>query len=332
MCNGATSVLFEGIPTHPDASRFWKVVDKYKVTQFYTAPTTIRSLMRLGEDPIKNSSTRATLRILGSVGEPINPEAWIWYHRVVGNDECSIVDTYWQTETGGIVITPLPGAIAQKPGSATKPFFGIVPAILNEKGDELQGECEGYLVLKTPWPGQARTIFGDHGRFEQTYYTMFKNCYVTGDGCKRDADGYYWLTGRIDDVLNVSGHRLGTAEIESAFVSHHGVAECAVVPIDHKIKGQGIYCYVTLKQGVDHSDMLKHDLIHVVRKVIGPIATPDVIHWASALPKTRSGKIMRRILRKIAEGNADQLGDISTLADKSVVEELIASRPKFDFA
>ncbi|TLY51490.1 MAG: acetate--CoA ligase [Gammaproteobacteria bacterium] len=325
LANGATSLMFEGIPSYPDAGRFWQVVDKHQVTIFYTAPTAIRALMREGEAPVKKHK-RTSLRLLGTVGEPINPEAWEWYHRVVGDDRCPIVDTWWQTETGGILITPLPGAIAQKPGSATKPFFGVQPAIVDANGKVLEGEAEGNLILTDSWPGQMRTVYGDHDRFIETYFKTYPGSYFTGDGARRDADGYYWITGRVDDVINVSGHRIGTAEVESALVAHHAVAEAAVVGCPHDIKGQGIYAYVTLKTGVEATDALRKDLVAHVRKEIGPIATPDFLQWAPGLPKTRSGKIMRRILRKIAENAPDQLGDISTLADPSVVQNLVETR------
>jgi len=325
LANGATSLMFEGVPNYPDSGRFWQVVDKHKVTLFYTAPTAIRALMREGEGPVKKAS-RASLRLLGSVGEPINPEAWEWYWRVVGDGRCPIVDTWWQTETGGILITPLPGAIDQKPGSATKPFFGVSPAIVDAAGAVLDGEAEGNLVLTDAWPGMMRTVYGDHQRFIDTYFKTYPGTYFTGDGARRDADGYYWITGRVDDVINVSGHRLGTAEVESALVAHAKVAEAAVVGCPHDIKGQGIYAYVTLKSGEQPSDALRKELINWVRKEIGPIATPDYLQWAPGLPKTRSGKIMRRILRKIAENQPDQLGDISTLADPSVVQNLVGER------
>ncbi|HEY8278519.1 MAG TPA: acetate--CoA ligase [Bdellovibrionota bacterium] len=325
LANGATTLMFEGVPNFPDASRFWQVIDKHKVNIFYTAPTAIRALMREGEGPVKKTS-RKSLRLLGSVGEPINPEAWLWYHRVVGENRCPIVDTWWQTETGGILISPLPGAIALKPGSATLPFFGVRPLIVDDKGKELQGACEGNLCIADSWPGQMRTVFGDHERFEQTYFSTFPGKYFTGDGCRRDSDGYYWITGRVDDVLNVSGHRLGTAEIESALVSHPKVAEAAVVGYPHDIKGQGIYAYVTLKLGIETSEELKKELVTWVRKEIGPIAQPEKIQWAPGLPKTRSGKIMRRILRKIAENQFENLGDTSTLADPSVVQDLVKNR------
>ncbi len=325
LANGATSLMFEGVPNYPDSGRFWQVVDKHKVTLFYTAPTAIRALMREGEAPVKKWK-RSTLRLLGSVGEPINPEAWEWYWRVVGDGRCPVVDTWWQTETGGILITPLPGAIDQKPGSATKPFFGVQPAIVDANGKPLEGACEGNLVLLDSWPGQMRTVYGDHQRFIDTYFKTYPGTYFTGDGARRDADGYYWITGRVDDVINVSGHRLGTAEVESALVAHPKVAEAAVVGCPHDIKGQGIYAYVTLKVGVSGDDALRKELIGWVRKEIGPIATPDHLQWAPGLPKTRSGKIMRRILRKIAENQPDQLGDISTLADPSVVQNLVNER------
>jgi len=325
LANGATSLMFEGVPNYPDSSRFWQVCDKHGVTIFYTAPTALRALMREGEGPVKKHS-RSTLRLLGSVGEPINPEAWEWYHRVVGDDRCPIVDTWWQTETGGILITPLPGAIAQKPGSATLPFFGVKPAIVDNEGVPLEGACEGNLVLVDSWPGQMRTVFGDHQRFIDTYFKTFPGRYFTGDGARRDEDGYYWITGRVDDVLNVAGHRLGTAEVESALVAHAKVAEAAVVGCPHDIKGQGIYAYVTLVVDAEPTEELRKELREWVRREIGPIATPDFIQWAPGLPKTRSGKIMRRILRKIAANEHDQLGDISTLADPSVVANLVEER------
>ncbi|MBL8881949.1 MAG: acetate--CoA ligase [Hyphomicrobium sp.] len=325
LANGATTLMFEGVPTYPDASRFWQVIDKWKVNIFYTAPTAIRSLMGAGNHLVKNSS-RASLRILGSVGEPINPEAWEWYYHVVGDDRCPIVDTWWQTETGGILITPLPGATPLKPGSATRPFFGVRPALVDDKGAFLEGAAQGNLVILDSWPGQARTIYGDHERFEQTYFSAYKNMYFTGDGCRRDADGYYWITGRVDDVINVSGHRMGTAEVESALVSHPKVAEAAVVGYPHDLKGQGIYCYVTLNAGEAGDDALRKELVAHVRKEIGPIASPDLIQFSPGLPKTRSGKIMRRILRKIAEDDFSNLGDTSTLADPMVVDDLIGNR------
>jgi len=325
LANGATTVMFEGVPNYPDVSRFWQVIDKHKVTLFYTAPTAIRALMRDGETPVKKTS-RASLRLLGSVGEPINPEAWEWYHRVVGDERCPIVDTWWQTETGGIMISPLPGAIATKPGSATLPFFGIKPAIVDAEGTAQEGVAEGNLLITDSWPGQVRTIYGDHQRFIETYFSAYPGNYFTGDGARRDEDGYYWITGRVDDVINVSGHRLGTAEVESALVAHPKVAEAAVVGCPHDIKGQGIYAYVTLIAGETGSDELRKELIAWVRKEIGPIATPDYLQWAPGLPKTRSGKIMRRILRKIGENLPDQLGDITTLADPSVVKNLVDER------
>ncbi|HVN42367.1 MAG TPA: acetate--CoA ligase, partial [Steroidobacteraceae bacterium] len=325
LANGATSLMFEGVPNYPDSGRFWQVTDKHKVTILYTAPTALRALMREGEGPVKKWS-RKSLRLLGSVGEPINPEAWEWYHRVVGDDRCPIVDTWWQTETGGILITPLPGAIDQKPGSATLPFFGVKPAIVDNEGQTLEGACEGNLVLTDSWPGQMRTVFGDHQRFIDTYFKTFPGRYFTGDGARRDEDGFYWITGRVDDVLNVAGHRLGTAEIESALVAHAKVAEAAVVGCPHDIKGQGIYAYVTLVVDAEPTEELRKELREWVRREIGPIATPDYIQWAPGLPKTRSGKIMRRILRKIAASEHDQLGDISTLADPSVVASLVQNR------
>jgi acetyl-CoA synthetase len=317
--------MFEGIPNYPDSSRFWQVVDKHKVNIFYTAPTAIRALMRDGEGPVRKTS-RKSLRILGSVGEPINPEAWLWYHRVVGEHRCPIVDTWWQTETGGILISPLPGATALKPGSATLPLPGVKPMIVDGDGHELHGPCEGNLCMAESWPGMMRTVFGDHERFVQTYFSTFKGLYFTGDGARRDADGYYWITGRVDDVINVSGHRMGTAEVESALVAHPKVAEAAVVGFPHDIKGQGIYAYVTLKLGEEPTEELRKELVAWVRKEIGPIASPDAIQWAPALPKTRSGKIMRRILRKIAANETDSLGDTSTLADPAVVTELVDNR------
>jgi len=323
--NGATTLMFEGIPTYPDASRLWQVCDKHQISTFYTAPTAIRALMREGEEPVKKTS-RSSLRLLGTVGEPINPEAWEWYHKVVGDARCPIVDTWWQTETGGHLITPLPGATALKPGSATLPFFGVVPALVDNEGNLLEGAAEGNLVITRPWPGQMRTVYGDHQRFINTYFTTYSGMYFTGDGARRDEDGYYWITGRVDDVLNVSGHRLGTAELESALVLHDNVAEAAVVGYPHDIKGQGIYAYVTLVKGVEYSDALKTELVKLVRTEIGPIATIDVIQWAPGLPKTRSGKIMRRILRKIAANEIDSLGDTSTLADPGVVDDLTANR------
>ncbi|WP_040651411.1 acetate--CoA ligase [Roseovarius sp. 217] len=328
LANGATTLMFEGVPTWPDAGRFWQVCERHKVTQFYTAPTAIRALMGKGTGPVEGSDL-SSLRILGSVGEPINPEAWNWYNENVGKGTCPIVDTWWQTETGGILITPLPGVIdTPKPGSATKPFFGVQPVVLDDQGNELAGETSGVLALKDSWPGQMRTVWGDHSRFVSTYFEMFKGYYFSGDGCRRDADGDYWITGRVDDVINVSGHRMGTAEVESALVAHATVSEAAVVGYPHDIKGQGIYCYVTLMDGVEPTDALRTELGNWVRQEIGPIAKPDVIQWAPGLPKTRSGKIMRRILRKIAENDFDSLGDTSTLADPSVVDELIANRTK----
>ena len=325
LANGAITLMFEGVPNYPDSSRFWQVVDKHKVTIFYTAPTAIRALMRDGEGPVKKTS-RASLRLLGSVGEPINPEAWMWYHDVVGDKRCPIVDTWWQTETGGILITPLPGAIATKPGSATLPFFGVKPVIVDGEGKPLAGACEGNLCIADSWPGQMRTVYGDHKRFIETYFATFPGMYFTGDGCRRDADGYYWITGRVDDVINVSGHRMGTAEVESALVAHAKVAEAAVVGYPHDIKGQGIYAYVTLIAGEEPTEALRKELVNWVRKEIGPIASPDLIQWAPGLPKTRSGKIMRRILRKIAANEHDQLGDVSTLADPGVVTDLVDHR------
>ena len=325
LCNGATSLMFEGVPTFPDAGRFWQIIQKYKVTVFYTAPTAIRSLIRLGEE-WPNKYDLSTLRTLGSVGEPINPEAWIWYHRVIGKGRCPIVDTWWQTETGGILINPLPGAHTLKPGSANKPFFGVEPVILRDDGKEVGINEGGKLCIKKPWPGMMRTTWGDHQRFVETYFTMYPNIYFTGDGCRLDEDGDYWLMGRIDDVVNVSGHRIGTAEVESALVSHPKVAEAAVAPMPHDIKGQGLYAFVTLKDGVKESDELKKELMAHVRKEIGPIAVPDKIQFAPGLPKTRSGKIMRRILRKIAENAVDQIGDTSTLADPHVVEALVKGK------
>jgi acetyl-CoA synthetase len=325
LCNGATTLMFEGVPTYPEADRFWQVIDKHQVNIFYTAPTAIRALMAQGDEFVTRTQ-RSSLRILGTVGEPINPEAWEWYYHVVGNNRCPIVDTWWQTETGGILITPLPGAIALKPGSATLPFFGVIPAIVDNAGNILEGEAEGILVITKPWPGQARTVYGDHGRFIDTYFKNFPGYYFTGDGAKRDKDGYYWITGRVDDVINVSGHRMGTAEVESALVLHEDVAEAAVVGYPHPIKGQGIYAYVTLNVGIEPSEALRQELIQLVRKEIGPIAHPDIIQWAPGLPKTRSGKIMRRILRKVASNELDSLGDTSTLADPSVVDEIIDHR------
>jgi len=325
LANGAITLMFEGLPTYPSASRLWEVCDKHGVATFYTAPTAIRALMREGDEPVKRTS-RKSLRLLGTVGEPINPEAWEWYYQVVGDSRCPIVDTWWQTETGGHMITPLPGATPTKPGSATRPFFGVVPALVNNEGKLLEGEAEGNLVITRPWPGQMRTVYGDHQRFRDTYFSTYPGMYFTGDGARRDKDGYYWITGRVDDVLNVSGHRLGTAELESALVLHDAVAEAAVVGFPHDIKGQGIYAYVTLIKDREPSDALKKELVQLVRREIGPIATIDVIQWAPGLPKTRSGKIMRRILRKIAANDISNLGDISTLADPGVVDQLKANR------
>lgn len=327
LANGATTMMFGGIPTYPDAERYWQIIEKWQVTQFYTAPTAIRAIAAAGEE-LPTKYDMASLKILGSVGEPINPEAWRWYYGKAGKERSPIVDTWWQTETGGILITPLPGATPLKPGSATFPFFGIQPVVLEpEKGTEIEGnDVSGVLAMKEPWPGQMRTVYGDHERFENTYFQQYKGYYFTGDGCRRDADGYYWITGRVDDVINVSGHRMGTAEVESALVLHNTVAEAAVVGFPHEIKGEGIYAYVTLNAGEEYTDELKDALKKHVRQVIGPIATPDVIHWAPGLPKTRSGKIMRRILRKISTNEIDQLGDTSTLADPSVVDQLIANR------
>jgi acetyl-CoA synthetase len=325
LANGATTLMFEGVPNYPNASRFWEVIDKHQVNIFYTAPTAIRALMQGGDAPVTRTS-RKSLRLLGSVGEPINPEAWEWYHRVVGDHRCPIVDTWWQTETGGILISPLPGATKLKPGSATRPFFGCQPALVDDKGNILDGAASGNLVILDSWPGQMRTVYGDHDRFVQTYFSAYKGMYFTGDGCRRDEDGYYWITGRVDDVLNVSGHRLGTAEVESALVSHPQVSEAAVVGYPHDIKGQGIYCYVTLMTGEAPSDDLRKELVNHVRKEIGPLASPDKVQFSPGLPKTRSGKIMRRILRKIAEDDFGALGDTSTLADPAVVDDLIANR------
>ena len=327
LANGATTLMFESIPTYPNPDRYWQVIEKWKVNQFYTAPTAIRAIAAAGEEWPKKYKMES-LRILGSVGEPINPEAWRWYHRNAGKEKCPIVDTWWQTETGGILISPIPGATPLKPGSATFPFFGVKPILLDpQSGEEIKGNgVSGVLAIEEPWPGQMRTIYGDHERFESTYFQQYKGYYFTGDGCRRDADGYYWITGRVDDVINVSGHRMGTAEVESALVAHNNVAEAAVVGFPHEVKGEGIYAFVTLNGGVEYSEDLRSELKQQVRKVIGPIATPDQIHWAPALPKTRSGKIMRRVLRKIATNQIDQIGDVSTLADPSVVEELIANR------
>ena len=325
LANGATTLMFEGVPNYPSASRFWEVIDKHKVNIFYTAPTAIRALMREGNQPV-NKTSRKSLKILGTVGEPINPEAWQWYYNIVGEKNCPIVDTWWQTETGGILITPLPGATSLKPGSATLPFFGVQPAIVDDEGNILEGECSGNLVLLDSWPGQMRTVYGDHKRFYETYFSQFPGKYFSGDGAYRDKDGYYWITGRVDDVINISGHRIGSAEVESALVSHKKIAESAVVGFNHEIKGQAIYAYVTLVSGLEPSESLKEELIKWVRKEIGPIATPDKIQWAPGLPKTRSGKIMRRILRKIANDDYENLGDISTLADPNVVDELIKNK------
>jgi len=325
LCNGATTLMFEGVPTYPEADRFWQVIDKHQVNIFYTAPTAIRALMAQGDEYVTRTD-RSSLRILGSVGEPINPEAWEWYYNVAGNAQCPIVDTWWQTETGAILITPLPGATDLKPGSATLPFFGVKPEIIDTDGNVLEGEAEGILVFKHPWPSQARTIYGDHQRYIDTYFSTYPDYYFAGDGARRDKDGYFWITGRVDDVINVSGHRMGTAEVESALVLNEHVAEAAVVGFPHDIKGQGIYAYVTLNVGVEATDELKKQLIQLVRKEIGPIASPDVIQWAPGLPKTRSGKIMRRILRKVAANEIDSLGDTSTLADPSVVDDIISHR------
>jgi len=325
LANGATTLMFEGVPNYPDPSRLWRIVDKHHVNILYTAPTAIRALMGAGDDYVKRAS-RKSLRVLGSVGEPINPEAWEWYYRVVGDQRCPIVDTWWQTESGGILITPLPGVTELKPGSATLPFFGIQPGIVDADGNLLEGEASGNLVILDAWPSIARTVYGDHKRFVDTYFSAYKGKYFTGDGCRRDADGYYWITGRVDDVINVAGHRMGTAEVESALVAHPKVAEAAVVGYPHDIKGQGIYCYVTLISGETGSDSLKKELRDWVRKEIGPIASPDLIQFAPGLPKTRSGKIMRRILRKIAEDDFSNLGDTSTLADPGVIDDLIENR------
>ena len=325
LSNGATSMMFEGVPQYPDWGRFWDIVDKYGVTILYTAPTAIRAIAREGEAPVKARS-RKSLRLLGTVGEPINPEVWLWYYNLVGDGRCPVVDTWWQTETGGILITPLPGGTPMKPGSATLPFFGVEPTVVDDQGKVLEGACTGNLCISRPWPGIMRTVYGDPDRFRKTYFTTFPGRYFTGDGCRRDEDGYYWITGRVDDVINVSGQRLGTAEVESALVSHHSVAEAAVVGFPHDIKGQGIYAYVTLKQGVESTASLRTELIQHVRKGIGPLAQPDVIHWAPGLPKTRSGKIMRRILRKIAADEFDALGDTSTLADPGVVDNLVKEK------
>ena len=325
LCNGAITLMFEGVPTYPDASRFWQVIDKHQVNQFYTAPTAIRALMGSGDDWVNNTS-RSSLKLLGTVGEPINPEAWEWYYRVVGDSRCPIVDTWWQTETGAHMLTPLPGATALKPGSATRPFFGVQPVLLDPEGAEIDGAGEGLLMIKASWPSQIRSIYGDHQRFIDTYFNAYPGYYFTGDGARRDEDGYYWITGRVDDVLNISGHRMGTAEVESALVLHKDIAEAAVVGYPHDIKGQGIYCYVTAMSGVEPDEALRDELVALCAKEIGPIAKPDIIQWAPGLPKTRSGKIMRRILRKVAANELDSLGDTSTLADPSVVDQLIANR------
>jgi acetyl-CoA synthetase len=325
LANGATTVMFEGAPNYPNSSRFWEVIDKHQVNIFYTAPTAIRALMREGDEPVKKTS-RKSLKLLGTVGEPINPEAWKWYYEVPGNSTSPIVDTWWQTETGGILIAPQTGAIKLKPGSVTKPFYGIKPMIVDKNGKELEGECEGMLCIAQSWPGQMRTVYGDHDRFISTYFSQFDGKYFTGDGCRRDRDGYYWITGRVDDVIIVSGHNLGTAEIESAFVSHPKVSEAAVVGYPHDVKGNGLYCYISLMAGEEPSTLLKDELKNIVREKIGPIASPDLIHFTPNLPKTRSGKIMRRILRKIAANEQNQLGDVSTLADPTVVDELIKNR------
>ncbi len=325
LANGATSLMFEGVPNHPDFSRFWDVVERHKVDIFYTAPTAIRALMREGEGPVRKHD-RSSIRLLGTVGEPINPEAWRWYHEVVGESRCPIVDTWWQTETGGVMITTLPGAHDMKPGSAGRPFFGILPELVDNEGEPMAGAASGNLCIAASWPGQMRSVYGDHERFVQTYFSTYRNRYFTGDGCRREEDGYYWITGRVDDVLNISGHRLGTAEIESALVSHPAVAEAAVVGYPHDIKGQGIYCYVTLIVGEEPSDALERELRQHVRTEIGPIASPDIVHFTPALPKTRSGKIMRRILRKIAENDFSNLGDTSTLAEPALVDSLVEGR------
>jgi acetyl-CoA synthetase len=325
LCNGGITLMFEGVPTYPDASRFWQVVDKHQVSQFYTAPTAIRSLMAAG-DKFVTETSRSSLKLLGTVGEPINPEAWEWYYRVVGESRCPIVDTWWQTETGAHMLTPLPGATALKPGSATRPFFGVQPVLLDTDGQEVEGEGEGLLMIKASWPSQIRSIYGDRQRFVDTYFGAYPGYYFTGDGARRDEDGYYWITGRVDDVLNISGHRMGTAEVESALVLHEKIAEAAVVGCPHDIKGQGIYCYVTPMNGIEPDEALRLELISLCVKEIGPIAKPDIIQWALGLPKTRSGKIMRRILRKIAANELDSLGDTSTLADPAVVDELISNR------
>jgi len=325
LCNGAITMMFEGVPNYPTMSRFWEVCDKHQVNIIYTAPTAIRALMQAGDGPVKKTS-RKSLRLLGSVGEPINPEAWEWYYHVVGEDRCPVVDTWWQTETGGILITPLPGATKLKPGSATRPFFGVIPQIVDAEGNEVKGEGSGNLCLADSWPGQMRTVYGDHQRFIDTYFKAYPGRYFSGDGCRRDADGYYWITGRVDDVINVAGHRMGTAEVESALVAHPKVSEAAVVGYPHDIKGQGIYAYVTLMVGEKPSEELRKELVAWVRKEIGPIASPDLIQFAPGLPKTRSGKIMRRILRKIAEDEYGNLGDTTTLADPAVVDDLVNNR------
>ena len=325
LANGATTLVFEGIPTYPDASRFWQVVDKHQVNIFYTAPTALRALMGQGNALVEKTS-RKSLKLLGTVGEPINPEAWEWYYHVIGEKRCPIVDTWWQTETGGILITPLPGATPLKPGSATRPFFGVVPELVDSQGKVLEGAAEGNLCIRQPWPGMMRTLYGDHQRFKETYFSTYKGKYFTGDGARRDSDGYYWITGRVDDVINISGHRMGTAEVESALVLHETVAEAAVVGYPHDIKGQGIYAYVTLMVGTEGTEELRKELVGLVRSEIGAIASPDVIQWAPGLPKTRSGKIMRRILRKVAANEVDALGDTSTLADPAVVDDLVANR------
>ena len=325
LANGTTTLMFEDVPTYPNASRFWEVCDKHSVSIFYTAPTAIRALMREGDEPVKTTD-RSSLRLLGSVGEPINPEAWEWYYHIVGDGRCPIVDTWWQTETGGCMMAPLPNSGPMKPGAASRPFFGVLPALVDADGKTLEGEAEGNLILKASWPGQMRTVYGDHDRFIETYFSTYPGTYFTGDGARRDADGTYWITGRVDDVINVSGHRMGTAEVESALVAHEAVSEAAVVGYAHDIKGQGIYAYVTLRAGVDPSENLRRDLVAHVREEIGPIASPDILQWAPTLPKTRSGKIMRRILRKIAENDFSNLGDVSTLADPSVVDDLISNR------
>jgi acetyl-CoA synthetase len=329
LINGATQVFFEGTPTYPTPSRLWDVVDKHQVNQFYTAPTAIRALMRHGDEYVENADL-SSLRVLGTVGEPINPEAWRWYYNKVGGGRCPIVDTWWQTETGGIMLTGLPGAVSQKPGSAAKPFFGIRPAVVDAEGNEMEGEAEGILLITDSWPGQMRTVYKNHKRFVNTYFANYPGNYFTGDGCRRDADGYYWITGRVDDVINVSGHRMGTAELESALVAHDKVAEAAVVGFPHEVKGQGIYAYVTLMSGLEPTEELRSELVKHVRAQIGPIAKPDHIQFTDALPKTRSGKIMRRIVRKIAAGEYDSLGDTSTLADPGVVDSLIDARKQVD--